>query len=121
MPPNGEVELRLSVTLAVALIVRAAVVVFVFNVAVIVAVRGLPTTTVFTVNVVEVEPAGTTTVAGTVADELDEEIPTVSPPAGAALLIVRVAVEETPPITVVGFRASETSVGAWTVRFALAD
>ena len=120
VPPNGEVELRLIVMLADALMVKTAVVVFAFNVAVIVDVRGLPTTTVDTLNGAVVAPPGTTTVAGTVADELDDVRPTVRPPAGAGLLIVRVAADGFPPTTAVGFKASDTRVGVVIVKALLA-
>ena len=46
---------------------------------------------------------------------------TVKPPAGAVLLIVTVPVEAAPPLTVVGFNVTPVTVGAVTVRFALAE
>ena len=54
------------------------------------------------------EPAGTLTLGGTVATELlllDRE--NVTPPLGAALLSVICPVEDLPPLTLVGLRASE--------------
>jgi hypothetical protein len=45
----------------------------------------------------------------------------VSPPEGAALLIVTVPVEAVPPVTVVGFRLTPLTVGAVIVRFAFAE
>lgn len=52
----------------------------------------------FTANVVEVWPAGTVTVAGTViADELELERATTTPPGGAAPLNVTVPVVDCPP------------------------
>jgi len=44
---------------------------------------------------------------------------TARPPAGAAELIVTVPVEETPPTTEVGLRATEESAGAVTVKVAV--
>jgi hypothetical protein len=54
-----------------------------------------------------VAPAGTVTLAGTVAaDVLSLASEMVRPPAGAALLSVTVPVDETPPVTVAGFSES---------------
>ena len=56
-------------------------------------------------------PAGTVTVAFTVAEaELDRE--TVTPPAGAAPLKVTVPVEDVPPVTLVGFTDTPDKVTA---------
>src|SRR2546425_13319811 len=71
--------------------------------------RGL----VLTVKVAVVPPAGTVTLAGTVAAPvllLDSE--TTAPPLGAAALSVTVPVEALPPVTVDGLRVSEERVGA---------
>ena len=57
---------------------------------------------VLTVNVAVVDPAGTVTVAGTVALVLLEPSVTTVPPVGAALEIVTVAVEGFPAIRVFG-------------------
>jgi hypothetical protein len=77
-----------------------------------------------TVNVAAVCPAGTTTVAGTVAaDVLPLVSVTVSPPAAAALVSVTVAVVVTPvpPVTLVGESTREATVGAWTVNVAVGE
>ena len=65
------------------------------------------TTLVVTVNVALVAPAGTVTLPGTVAAELLLDSVTCAPPAGAAPSSVTVPVELLPPVTVVGFTASE--------------
>jgi hypothetical protein len=44
---------------------------------------------------------------------------TTAPPAGAGPLSVTVAVEELPPVTVVGLKVAELGTGAFTVRVAL--
>jgi hypothetical protein len=61
-----------------------------------------------TLNVALVAPAGTTTLAGTVAGLIAESC-TVAPPAGAAALSVTVAVEDEPPVTLVGLRVSDVT------------
>jgi hypothetical protein len=66
---------------------------------------------VFTVNVAVVAPAGTVTLAATVADPLSLDSVTVAPPAGAGPLRVTVPVELLLPITVVGFRATAAIEG----------
>ena len=70
---------------------------------------------VFTVNVALVLPAGTVTLAGTLAAAalLLESI-TCAPPAGAGPLRVTVPVEDPdgPPTTLVGFNVSEVTVGS---------
>jgi hypothetical protein len=78
-----------------------------------------PTATVVTVAVIVVAPAGTVTVAGTVAAALLEVKATLSPPLGAAALIVTVAVEEVPPTTDVGFSVTAVTPGAFTGRLPL--
>ena len=55
-----------------------------------------------TVKFAEVAPAGTVTLAGTVAAALLLDRVTTAPPAGAALASVTVAVDEFPPVTVPG-------------------
>src|SRR2546422_3052426 len=59
------------------------------------------------VNVALVAPAGTVTLAGTVAAELSLDSATCAPPAGAGPSSVAVPVELLPPVTVVGFTPSE--------------
>ena len=89
-------------------------------VAVMVAVVAVVTARVFTVNVTDVAPAGTVTVAGTVAFAELEVSLTTSPPAGAAELRVTVPVELDPPVTAVGLSVSEVAIGAFTVTVVVA-
>src|SRR5438094_10025375 len=75
-----------------------------------------PTGVVLTVKVALVLPAGTVTLAGTVAAPvllLDKL--TTAPPLGAGPLSVTVPVEELPPVTLDGLRLREESVGGATV------
>lgn len=70
---------------------------------------------VFTVKVALLLPAGTVTLAGTLADPLLLERLTTAPPAGAGPLSVTVPVEDcAPPTTLVGLRVSEETVGGVT-------
>ena len=70
------------------------------------------TALVLTVNVALVAPAATVTLDGTLAAVvLLLESATGAPPAGAAPLSVTVPVEEFPPLTLVGFSATEERVG----------
>ena len=55
-------------------------------------------------------PAFTTTLAGTIANELSLDNPTVTPPTGAAPLKVTVPVVEVPPVTDTGFSMTDVSV-----------
>jgi len=82
-----------------------------FNVPVMVAVFVLDTATVFTVNVIEVAPTGTVTLAGTVAQLMLDESVTTVPPVGAGPLMVTVPVDEVPPWTEVGFTLTLTNAG----------
>ena len=75
------------------------------------------TVTVETVNVVLFAPAGIVAVDGTVAtDVLLLVSETTAPFGGAPPFRVRVAVDEAPPITVVGFKVSEIKDATFTVR-----
>jgi hypothetical protein len=81
------------------------------------------TLVVATLNVALVAPAGTVTPAGTVAGLIDDSC-TVAPPAGAVSLSVTVAVDDEPPVTLVGLRASDVThrffvVAGFTVTLAL--
>ena len=71
----------------------------------------------FTVKVVLLAPAGTVTLEATpAAAVLLLESATCAPPAGAGPLSVTVPVEDcAPPMTLVGFNASEETVGGVTV------
>ena len=71
------------------------------------------------VNDPDVLPCGTTTVAGTVAEEPVLASVTEMPPAGAAAPIVTVPVEVPPPDTVVGLSTRDTIAGGLTVTVAL--
>ena len=78
------------------------------------------TALVVTVNVALVAPAGTVTLAGTVAAVLSLDSVTCAPPAGAGPSSVTVPVELLPPVTVVGLSASEERPAAgFTVRVAV--
>jgi hypothetical protein len=76
------------------------------RVPVIVAVTFAATGTVDTVNVLDVVPAATVTLDGTIAIALLLERLTTAPPAGAALESVTVPVLDAPPVTVVGDKES---------------
>ena len=70
------------------------------------------TARVVVVKVALVAPAETVTLAGTVAAAmLPLERETRTPPFGAGALSATVPVEGIPPLTLVGFSASEVSVG----------
>jgi hypothetical protein len=77
---------------------------------VIVAAVEVLTELVVTVNVVLVVPAGTVTLAPTVADDELLERSTTAPPGGAAPLSVIVPVDEAPALTVPGLKLTEASV-----------
>src|ERR1700739_2329389 len=81
------------------------------SVAVITAVVVLLTDVVVTVTVAEVEPEGTVTLPGTLADELLLFKVTTEPPEGAAELRVTVPVELFPPTTLVGFNLTGETAG----------
>jgi hypothetical protein len=72
---------------------------------------------VVTVNVMLLFPTGMVTDAGTwAAVVLLLVIVTTAPEGGAAPFRVKVAVEEVPPVTVVGFNAREVNEATLTVR-----
>jgi len=78
-----------------------------------------PTATVLTVKVAVLRPAGTVTLAGTVAAVFTVDRVISAPSGGAAPLKVTVAVEDAWPTTVAGLRAIELRAAGVTVRFAL--
>jgi len=118
-PPTTEVGLKASEDTVGAVIVSVAVALVLFAVAVIVAVVFVATAVVVTVNVAVVAPAATVTEAGTVADVELLVSETLSPPVGAAELIVTVPAEDDPPATEAGLRLSEDTVGAVIVSVAV--
>ena len=75
---------------------------------------------VVTVKLALVPPAGTVTLAGTVAAfVLLLESVTCAPPAGAGAFSVTVPAEGFPPVTLAGLRASEETIGGITVSVAI--
>jgi hypothetical protein len=70
------------------------------------------TVVLLTVNVALVAPAGTVTLAGTVATPVSLlERDTVAPPLGAVALSITAPVADEPPVTVVGFSDKDLSFG----------
>jgi len=112
LPPVTVLGLRTSPVVPDAVRTSVPVCVLPLTVAVMWAVVLDVTPVVVTVKVAVVAPAGTLTVAGTVAEAVSEPRLTERPLVGAAELIVSVAVELTPPSTVVGFRVRAVAVGA---------
>jgi len=105
------VGLIASDTSVVGCTVRTAVCETDANLAVIVAGVEVDTAAVLTEKVAEDEPAATTTVVGGVAHlELLDRL-TLTPPLAAALLSVTVPIDETPPITGLGFKPIEIREG----------
>jgi hypothetical protein len=84
-----------------------------------VAVVEVETEAVVTVNVAEVLPAATVTVAGTVALVELEARDTAAPPVAAGPLRVTVPVEDVPPVTLLGLTATLESVGVLIVSVAV--
>jgi len=77
------------------------------------------TVRVVTVAVAEVEPAGTVTLAGTVATLLFELASVTITPTAAGPVRVSFAVEGPPPGTALGLRVSDARTGALTVSLAV--
>jgi hypothetical protein len=69
------------------------------------------TALVATLKLALLAPAGTVTLAGTLAAPELSESETAAPPLGAALLNVTLPVEAVPPVTLVGLRLNPESVG----------
>lgn len=117
-PPVTEVGLRATETIAGGLTVSDALIPVPFTAAEICAVVGVPTVLVLTVKPACAAPAGTVTVAGTVAAlTLDDRL-TVNPPAGAGPVRVTVPVDAAGPTTAVGFNVIVSSEGGAIVRVA---
>jgi hypothetical protein len=107
-PTRPDVGLTDTAETAGGVTVTAAVFALPDTVAVIVAVVVMPTGFDITVAVTDVAPAGTVTVAGTLAAALLLDRVTATPPVPAAALMVMVAVPFwAPPRSVVGLIASE--------------
>jgi hypothetical protein len=128
-PPNMVVPVNVSVTVLAAVRPSVPVVEDPLAEAVIVAVCSVETTLVVTVNVIEVEPAGTVTVppVGTMAAVSLEESVTTTPPVGAACVRVTVPTEDAPPTTLAGLNETEATptpvtarVPVWLEPFAVA-
>ena len=78
------------------------------------------TALVVTLNVPLVAPAGTVTLAGTLAAALLLESETTAPPLGAGPFRITVHVgEEVPPVTLAGLRPREEGTGGTTVSAAV--
>ncbi len=117
VPPTTDVGLSPTVVTVGAVMARFAVAVDPLKLAVNTAVAFAATGVVVTVKVPEVAPAAIVAVPGTAAG-LPEETGTVRPPAGAALPIVTVPMDETPPATVVGLTDRPVTTGAVIARLA---
>jgi hypothetical protein len=76
------------------------------------AVVAVVTVLVVALNVAFVAPAGTVTLVGTLTTALLSDSVTTAPPEGAGPESVTVPVDELPPVTPVGFIASDARVGA---------
>lgn len=115
VPPVTLVGFSATLESAAGLIVRVAVCVPPVIVAVVID----ATAVVFTVKFPAVAPAATVTLAGTVAAPLLLDRDTTMPPEGAGPFNVTVPVELLPPTTLVGFTATEDTVGGLIVSDAL--
>ncbi len=119
VPPVTLVGARFRPVRVGAVMVKVAVAEAPFAVAVIVELVLLATPVVVTEKVPLVAPAATVIEAGTVAEVELLLRETANPPVGAAVLKVTVPVEDEPPATLVGLKASEDTVGAVMVKEAV--
>jgi len=119
VPPSTAVGFTATDETTGGFTVNAAVWVPPLNVAEMVADAAVATGVVVTVKVAVVAPAATVTLAGTVAAALLLDKLTDRPPVGAALPKVTVPVEEVPPVTAVGFTATDETAGGFTVNVAV--
>lgn len=117
--PSTVVGERPMLTIEGGLIVSGAEALIPFSVPPIVATVLLPTGLVLTVNVVELDPAGTVTEAPTVALELVDERLMTEPPGPASPLRVTVPVAGFPPKTDVGLSVRLVRVAGVTVKTAV--
>jgi len=115
VPPTTELGLTPTVTPTPGVTVKMAVEAVPCSEALIVDGVLVDTSTVVTVTVEVVLPAGTVTLAGIVATALLEDRLTNCPPVGAGPLNVIVAVEEEPPLTELGDRDTPLTPTAPTV------
>lgn len=104
LPPMTFAALATSVESTGELMVSVADLLDAPSVAVMTGETTLATAAVVTVNVAEVAPCATVTVAGIVAAALLDASVTTLPPAGAGAVRVTVPVDDAPPATVAGFR-----------------
>ena len=112
-PPLTLVGLRVNeerVTVPAGVMVNVACCELLPSVAVITAVVVELTDVVVTVKLALVDPEGTVTLLGTLAEELLPLKLTTVPPEGAAELRATVPVELVPPVTLVGFKVTEETV-----------
>ena len=115
LPPSTVLGLSEIEAIQVGVTERTAVAIDRPFVAVIVAVPDPVAPAVVIVNVVELAPPGTVTVAGTLASALEELKDSGYPPVGAGPLSVTVALELFPPATLVGDKERVEITGAATV------
>ena len=110
LPPMTVDGLRVSAAREGGLTLRLAVALKVPDLPVSVTVVGAATGEVVALNVIDLEPAGTVTLSGTVAARLLLVTLTANPPEGAALLIEMVPVEPDPPMTELGLSLMDERV-----------
>lgn len=116
-PPTTVEGFKVRSVTATAGIVKVPVVVLPLSVAVITT-DPLAELDAVAVNVADVAPPAMVMDAGTVTFALADERPMISPPEGAALVIVTVPVVLVPAATAVGKKETPAKLGAFTVRVA---